>query len=109
MHCYCYILYTSKLNKYYIGCTNDLERRLEKHNRGKEKFTTTGLPWRLVHKELFEDLKQARQRELSIKKMNSRKYIETLISSAEYSVSEEFKINFTDKKYKLIADRLVLK
>jgi len=52
------------------------------HNRGKEKFTKTGIPWLLIYKEAFTELKQARQREIYIKKMKSRKYIETLISSA---------------------------
>jgi len=56
-----------------------MERRLEEHNRGKEKFTKTGMPWNVVYKELFEELKQARQREQYIKKMKSRKYIENLI------------------------------
>ena len=82
MNNYCYILYSEKLHKYYIGSTTDMARRLEDHNRGKEKFTSTGLPWKLVYKELFVEIKHARQRELYIKKMKSRKYIETLIRSA---------------------------
>jgi putative endonuclease len=41
---YLYILFSEKLNKYYVGSTTDLERRLVEHNRGKEKFTKTGLP-----------------------------------------------------------------
>ena len=76
-----YILYSEKLNKYYVGSTTDIQRRLEEHNRGKEKFTSTGVPWKLVYEEIFQELKQARQRELHIKKMKSRKYIETLIRS----------------------------
>ena len=78
-----YILYSEKLNKYYVGSTTDIQRRLEEHNRGKEKFTSTGVPWKLVYKEIFQELKQARQRELHIKKMKSRKYIESLISLVE--------------------------
>ena len=81
MPSYCYILYSAKLDKYYVGSTTDIERRLAEHNRGKEKFTSTGLPWVLVYKESFEELQQARQREYYIKKMKSRKYIDTLISS----------------------------
>ena len=81
--CYCYILFSETLNKYYIGSTPDLERRLEEHNRGKEKFTKYGLPWKLVYKEEFNDLKDARKREFYIKKMKSKKFIEALISSAE--------------------------
>ncbi len=83
MDFYCYILYSTKLNKYYVGSTPDLERRLHEHNRGKEKFTKTGVPWVLMYREVFADLKSARQREYYIKKMKSRKFIESLISSAE--------------------------
>ncbi len=77
----CYILYSSKLDKYYVGSTTDMPRRLEEHNRGKEKFTRTGCPWILVYIEIFTDLLDARRRELQIKKQKSRKYIETLIRS----------------------------
>ncbi len=41
MIAYCYILYSTKLNKYYVGSTPDIDRRLQDHNRGKEKFTKT--------------------------------------------------------------------
>jgi len=58
-----------------------MERRLQDHIRGKEKYTRTGLPWELVYKEEFELLQQARQREFYIKKMKSRKFIEKLINS----------------------------
>ena len=81
MSAYCYILYSTKLNKYYVGSTIDVERRLEEHNRGKEKFTKTGTPWNLMYKEQFEELKQARERERYIKKMKSRLFIEKLIRS----------------------------
>lgn len=77
----CYILFSEKLNKYYVGSTSDIERRLAEHNRGKEKFTKTGIPWTLVYTEPFIELTEARRREGFIKKMKSRKFIENLISS----------------------------
>ena len=76
-----YILFSEKLNKYYVGSTTDIERRIEEHNRGKEKFTKTGMPWVIVYSEEFEILANARQRELQIKKQKSRKYIEQLIAA----------------------------
>jgi putative endonuclease len=82
MPSHCYILFSAKLNKYYVGSTSDIERRLNDHNRGKEKFTSVGMPWELVYAEPFEELTMARKRELEIKKKKSRKYIESLISSA---------------------------
>ena len=78
---YCYILYSLKLDKYYVVSTTDIDKRLQERNRGKEKFTKTGLPWELVYTELFEKLKQAKQKEVYIKKMKSRKYIQVLVGS----------------------------
>ena len=75
-----YILFSKKLNKYYVGACINLSRRIYEHNIGHSKFTSTGTPWELVYKESYEDLIQAKRRELQIKKMKSRKYIESLIS-----------------------------
>jgi putative endonuclease len=77
---YTYIIYSIKLNKYYVGACTDLERRLYEHNIGHSKFTSTGIPWTLKHNEYFETLQEAKRRELIIKKMKSRKYIEGLFS-----------------------------
>ena len=77
-----YILFSQKLNKYYVGSTTDLERRLTEHNRGKEKFTSLGVPWVLVYKDSFEFLIDARKREGHIKKQKSRIYIENLIKNS---------------------------
>jgi putative endonuclease len=77
---FAYILYSEKLDKYYIGSCTSLERRLYEHNIGHSKFTSLGVPWKIVYSEEFETLPEARQRELKIKKMKSRKYIEELIA-----------------------------
>ena len=75
-----YILYSPKLDKHYVGACTDLERRLYEHNIGHSKFTALGVPWIVVYKEEFDDLKLAKKRELEIKKRKSRRYIEGLIS-----------------------------
>ena len=75
-----YILYSPKLDKHYVGACTDLERRLHEHNIGHSKFTALGVPWIVVYKEEFDDLKLAKKRELEIKKRKSRRYIEGLIS-----------------------------
>ena len=74
-----YILYSKKIDKYYVGACTDLDRRFYEHNLGHSKFTSIGTPWELVYKEEWEDLVSAKQRELKIKKMKSRIYIEDLI------------------------------
>jgi putative endonuclease len=43
-----YILFSDSRNLFYVGMTNNLERRLEEHNSGKSGFTKSGMPWRLL-------------------------------------------------------------
>ena len=76
-----YILFSSSIDKYYVGYTNDLERRLTEHNRKKGKYTDGGIPWRLVHQEEYESKIEAMNREKLIKSQKSRQYILSIISS----------------------------
>jgi len=80
-----YILYSEKLDKYYIGSSNNLERRLYEHNIGHSKFTSLGVPWKVVYTEEYETSQLARKREMDTKKKKSRKYIEKLISGGRAS------------------------
>jgi len=77
-----YIIYSEKLNKYYVGACTNLERRLYEHNIGHSKFTSTGIPWVLKYQEAFDTLQEAKQRESAIKKRKSRIYIEELIAQS---------------------------
>ena len=40
-----YILYSSSLEKYYVGSTGDFSKRIKEHNSGKGNFTSKGMPW----------------------------------------------------------------
>ena len=45
---YVYILVSTKdSNRYYIGITNDLEKRLERHNKSTEPYSKRFAPWYL--------------------------------------------------------------
>ena len=75
-----YIIYSTKVNKYYVGACTNLERRLYEHNIGHSTFTSTGIPWELRYTDPFNTLAEAKKREAEIKKMKSRSYIEKLIA-----------------------------
>ena len=77
-----YILYSEKLNKYYVGYTKNVEQRLALHNHGQETFTSKGIPWILMCFEKFDSELIAIRREREIKAKKSRKYIEWIITSA---------------------------
>ena len=79
MNGYMYILKSERNNRYYIGSTNDLERRLMEHSKGQAKATARLIPLKLVYQEEYSDLLDARRRENQIKKWKSRKMIEELI------------------------------
>ncbi|MCR4417316.1 MAG: GIY-YIG nuclease family protein [Ignavibacteria bacterium] len=81
---YVYILHSLKTNRYYVGQTNDLERRLMYHNSGYNPSTKSGIPWELVYVEEYSSKQEAFNREQEIKKKKSRKYIEELISRAQF-------------------------
>jgi putative endonuclease len=59
----------------YTGWTNDLEKRVEAHNRGQGAlYTKARLPVRLVYSESCETKQGAMQREWAIKRLTrSRK------------------------------------
>jgi len=80
---YTYIIYSSSIDKYYIGYTNNLTLRLERHNSSWGKFSSKGVPWQLVYNEEFNTKSEAIKRENQIKKKKSRKFIEDLICHAE--------------------------
>ena len=78
---YTYILFSEKLNKYYIGACTDLKRRLYEHNMGHSTFTKTGIPWEIVYTEQYDTLPLAKEKERKIKARKSRTYIEELIKN----------------------------
>lgn len=77
---YVYILKSLKNGKYYIGCTENLKRRLKEHNSGKTKSNQYNRPFELVYREEYASLSEARKREYAIKAKKSRKYISNLIN-----------------------------
>ena len=79
MKYYVYILESLKNGRYYVGHTNDLEKRLKQHNEGKTKGNRYLIPFKLVYKEEYDDPATARKREYYIKRQKSRIFIKELI------------------------------
>lgn len=46
---YTYILYSPTKDRYYIGSSEDPERRLIRHNAGATPSTKPGRPWEVVY------------------------------------------------------------
>lgn len=70
---YIYILECSD-GTFYIGITNDLDKRIKAHNEGKGARYTKGRgPVKLVHSCIKQNRSQATKLELSLKKMSREK------------------------------------
>jgi putative endonuclease len=52
----------------YVGWTNDVARRLEKHNAGTGARSTRGRAWTLLHTEAFKTRVEAMSREWHLKR-----------------------------------------
>ena len=79
MKYYVYILFSAILDKYYIGSSEDVLNRLEKHLQSHKGFTGKAKDWVLEYTEVFDSKSESLQREQQIKKWKSRKMIEKLI------------------------------
>jgi putative endonuclease len=81
MSAFLYILRSQTSGKFYVGSTDDLDRRLSEHARNHTPSTRGRGPWALVHQEEFPSLLQARRRELEIKLWKSSRLIHALIAT----------------------------
>ncbi|WP_125152371.1 GIY-YIG nuclease family protein [Clostridium rectalis] len=71
--CYVYILQCSD-STLYTGWTNNLNKRIETHSKGKgAKYTRCRLPIKLVYYEKYENKISAQKREYAIKKFTREK------------------------------------
>ncbi|HCQ28716.1 MAG TPA: excinuclease ABC subunit C [Flavobacteriales bacterium] len=75
-----YILFSKKIDKFYIGHTGDnILERLRKHNSNHKGFTGKSDDWKIVYTEEFDTKEEAYKRERQIKSWKSRKQILKLI------------------------------
>ena len=67
MKFYCYILYSTLLDKYYVGFTgDDLSVRIKKHLSNHSGFTSKAKDWTLVYKEEFNSWGELWRRYLNV-------------------------------------------
>lgn len=72
---YVYVLKSLKDNNFYTGFTDNLDRRIEEHDNGKEPSTKSRLPFRLVCYEGCLYKGDAIAREKQLKTGRGKKYL----------------------------------
>jgi putative endonuclease len=82
-----YIIQSESTGRYYVGSTDNLDRRVAQHNDPTYKGSKTTKrftgPWKLVYAESFQTRAEAMSRERKIKSWKSRKAIHHLIISSD--------------------------
>ncbi len=73
-----YVLKSCNHNFRYIGITNNIARRIEEHNAGKNASTSFYKPFLLVYNEEAPDYKSARKREIFLKSGKGRAFLDTI-------------------------------
>ena len=76
-----YIL-QNESSSFYVGQTNKLEERFQRHNDNRVKATKGKGPWKLLHWEQFATRAEAMNRERDIKNRKSRDYINSLVRTS---------------------------
>ena len=80
-----YILKDDK-NKFYIGSTSDLERRMRQHKSEHTQTTNRMKNPVPVLTQKYSSLKEAREIELKIKKLKRKDYIEKMIRDGHIKI-----------------------
>lgn len=62
-----YVLQSVGHNRYYIGHTSDIPKRVMRHNNGYVRSTKAYRPWNVVYTEHYNTKSQAYKREMEIK------------------------------------------
>ena len=83
-----YIIYSEKLDKFYVGKSENYSQRIIIHNSdGNEKWSKAGRPWKDFLIIPCINFKQAGKIERYIKAQKSRKYIQSLKEQPDYVVN----------------------
>ncbi len=90
-----YVLYSKKLDRFYIGSCKDLSYRIGQHLNKEftESFTAIAEDWELYLSIDELEYRQARLIEMYIKKMKSKIYIQNLIKYPE--IIERLKVKYS--------------
>ncbi|HAX92306.1 MAG TPA: excinuclease ABC subunit C [Rhodospirillaceae bacterium] len=72
---YVYILRSlSSSDRYYVGCTADLKKRVSQHNNGESIHTNKFMPWDLIEYFAFSDPVKADKFESYLKTASGRSF-----------------------------------
>ncbi len=70
MQYHVYILYSKKIDRFYIGQCSDLGNRVVEHNTGESSYTSQGTPWTLLCSTLKPNFRASELLEQKLKNLS---------------------------------------
>ena len=70
-----YILYSPRINQFYVGSCKDFNDRFFRHNSGQSLATKKGVPWQVVATFERDSRSEAYRLEQSIKKRGIERFL----------------------------------
>lgn len=89
---YVYVLKSKKDNQLYVGSTNNLEKRIKRHQRGLVSATRNRLPMELIFYEAYQDKFDALRREDYFKSTKGKRTLRLMLSEYFHKSIEEYLI-----------------
>ena len=78
---YVYILQSEKDNNFYVGYTNNIQRRIKEHNSGKVFSTKNRIPLKLIYWEGCLNQSDATSREKYLKSAWGKRYLKNRLKN----------------------------
>jgi putative endonuclease len=78
MKFFVYIIFSDDSKKFYTGITNDLNKRIKEHNRGRCTSTKSSNSWNCVFTKEFDTRIDAHNLEIKIKKRGAKRFLDDL-------------------------------
>ncbi len=73
-----YALKSQIRNYIYVGMTEDIAKRIERHNKGYERTTRPYKPFTLIYQEVFTTRVEARKREKYFKSGVGKEFLRSI-------------------------------
>ena len=86
-----YVLLSLRDNKFYIGFTNDIKRRIKEYDQGKNISTSCRLPLELIYFEAHRNKKDAMRRERYFKSAKGKTTIRQMLRESLKTISHRGK------------------
>jgi putative endonuclease len=78
-----YVLCSLAREYWYVGLTNNLERRVLQHQQGRERTTRSYRPFILIHTEQFASRPEARNREKWLKSGIGKEWLKSSVTPSD--------------------------